>query len=233
MVCEARKERFVVKVFVGTEDNQRLACEVMKYSVVSRCSEVVEFTEVGRDLQLPMQTGFSFARWEVPELCGFEGPAVYMDADIVVRADLAELLKIPMHGNVLARPTSDDRFFTSVMLFDCAPLDHWNFSSLVAQAKQKEWMYGAIMWASRNSPLRADFGELPRRWNDLDLLKADTAALHYTDLKRQPWRYAGHPFGWVFQTELKAAIQDGFITEAAVRAEMAKGHVRGDLLLTP
>jgi len=222
-----------VKVFIGTEPNQRLACEVLKYTAQSNCSETIEFTEIGREFDLPQQTGFSFARWEVPKLCGYWDAAIYMDADMVVFGDLKELMNTPMSKSVLARPTHDDRFYTSFMLMDCGGLTHWDFNALLAQAKEKEWLYGAIMWVSRNSPYRNDFAPLSPRWNDMDCVKEGTKVAHFTDLKRQPWRYAGHPFGWVFQAALKSAMRDGFIPETLVRSEIAKGHVRQDLLVTP
>lgn len=224
----------MIRVFIGTQPEQKLACEVLKYSIKARTTEPVEFTEIGGVSQLPMQTGFSFARWQVPELCQYGGEALYLDADIVVLADIAEIRAIPrtVETPVLARPTADDRYFTSVMRFDCDILT-WDFARLTKMANQYDWMYNAIMWAASNSPLRADFGALPRRWNDMDRVKADTALLHYTDLKRQPWRHVGHPFGYVWQAELKSALADKVISPALVLEEIAKGHVRTDVLLTP
>ncbi len=220
----------MIRVFIGTEPAQKLACEVLKYSIKARATEPVEFTEIGGTSWAGL-TGFSFARWQVPELCEYKGSAIYLDADIVALADIVELCELTVVGGALARPTADGRYFTSVMALDCAL--GWRFDQLVEQARRYDWMYSAIMWAASNSPVRADFAALPRRWNDLDRVKGDTALLHYTDLKRQPWRYAGHPFGYVFQAELKSALADGAVSRALIDEQINAGHVRGDVLLTP
>lgn len=44
-------------------------------------------------------TPFSGFRWAIPELCNFEGRAIYMDADIIVLCDLAELWIHPIDTN--------------------------------------------------------------------------------------------------------------------------------------
>ena len=223
----------MIRVFIGTEPAQRLACEVLKHSIRARTSQPVEFTEIGQDYGLPQQTGFSFSRWSVPELVGFRGRAIYMDADIVVLSDIAALAALPLDEpiQVRARPTADNRYFTSVMLMDCDYLPYWKFSDLLAEVRSMpDWYYASVMWASVRSPYRKGFGPLPRGWNDLDNVKAGTCALHYTDLKRQPWRYAGHPFGAVFQGELKAAMAAGAVSAELVRDEIGKGHVRANVL---
>jgi hypothetical protein len=88
------------------------------------------------------------------------------------------------------------------------------------------------MWASKTSPYRKDFAPLAKAWNTLDRRDLETRAVHYTDLRRQPWRYAGHPAAATFQDELREALAAGSIAPELVKAEIAKGHVRPDLLTT-
>lgn len=229
-----------IRVFIGTEPAQRLACEVLKFSISARCGVPVEFTEIGSidgeapGPELPQQTGFSFVRWRVPQLVGYVGRAIYMDADIVVTGNIEALWKeaIPEDRAVLARPTADDRYFTSVMLMDCAKLKHWDIWKLLDRVQHEpQWFYHTIMWASCKSPYRADFAALPKSWNMLDRWDAQTDALHYTDLRRQPWRYSGHPSSEIFRDELRAGIGAGAIPRELVKAEIEKGHIRGDLLM--
>jgi hypothetical protein len=233
----------MIRVYIGTQPEQKLACEVLKYSIRARASEPVSFFEITDKTNRHAMTGFSFARWHVPQLAkeNGDGVAIYMDADIVVLGDIAALANVVGDKPALARPTSDGRYFTSVMRLDCAQLA-WDVGGLSARFGPlksdscfvlPEWLHNAIMWAAANSPWRHDFGPLDARWNDLDLVKAGTQALHYTDLKRQPWRYAGHPFGYVFQAELKSAIADKAVSMGLVAEEIAKGHVRSDVLMVP
>lgn len=221
----------MIRVYIGTQPEQKLACEVLKYSIQARASEPVSFFEITDQTNRHAMTGFSFARWHVPQLAkeNGDGVAIYMDADIVVLGDIAALANAVGDKPALARPTSDGRYFTSVMRLDCARLA-WAPGS---PPGMPEWMHNAIMWAATNSPWREDFGPLDARWNDLDLVQAGTQALHYTDLKRQPWRYTGHPFGYVFQAELKSAIADKAVSMGLVAEEIAKGHVRADALTAP
>lgn len=223
----------MIRVYIGTQPEQKLACEVLKYSIRVRASEPVEFFEITDQTNRYGMTGFSFARWYVPQLAKENGDraAIYMDADIVVLGDIAALANAGGDKPALARPTSDGRYFTSVMRLDCTRLG-WDVSALPVDgcAGLPEWLHNAIMWAAANSPWRGDFGPLDARWNDLDLVKAGTQALHYTDLRQQPWRYAGHRFGYVFQAELKSAIADKAVSMALVAEEIAKGHVRADVL---
>jgi hypothetical protein len=226
----------MIRVYIGTEPMQKIACEVLKYSIRARASEPVEFFEITDQTSRCALTGFSFARWHVPKLAKENGDsvAIYMDADIVVLSDIVELYRtMSLTKPALARPSADDRYFTSVMRLDCTKLS-WDPGSLpVVNGALPEWLHNAVMWSAVNSPWRGDFGILSARWNDMDVVKDGTRALHYTDLKRQPWRYAGHPFGIVFQTELVAALKDGHIQRSDLQREISAGHVRADILLNP
>jgi dihydropteroate synthase len=46
-------------------------------------------------------TPFSGFRWALPELCDFKGRAIYMDADVVVLCDIAELWSHPMNDEAI------------------------------------------------------------------------------------------------------------------------------------
>ena len=54
-------------------------------------------------------TPFSGFRWAIPEYCGFEGRAIYMDTDVIVLCDLAEMWTHPMDNNsiVIAKAEND------------------------------------------------------------------------------------------------------------------------------
>ncbi len=41
------------------------------------------------------RTGFSFSRFQIPKLAGYKGRALYLDADMQVFGDIAELWDIP------------------------------------------------------------------------------------------------------------------------------------------
>jgi hypothetical protein len=222
----------MITIYVGTEPNQKLAYDVMRHSVLSRTKAPVRFVPLdGSQLMLPMSTGFSFCRWSVPDRHRPPERVIYMDADICVLGDIAELYALPMQRPVLARAYGAQAYFTSVMLLDCARLQHWSFEAWVDRARENVNFYNTMMWGRPGAPNHEDLTTLPECWNDLDILKPTTKALHYTGLTRQPWRYNHHPAGHVFHQELKAAMKSGAITEEDVRAEIKLGHVRDDVLM--
>lgn len=98
----------VIRVFVGCAPNGEDAESqaVLEYTIRKRASLAVEITwmRLSRDPKSPFysdgrngwQTGswstpFTPFRFIVPALCNFEGRAIYMDSDVIVQADIAEL----------------------------------------------------------------------------------------------------------------------------------------------
>jgi hypothetical protein len=63
-------------------------------------------------------TPFSGFRWAVPERCGFEGRAIYMDSDMIAMADIAQLWHQPIPEPAFCLYKGGQRF--CVTLFDCA-----------------------------------------------------------------------------------------------------------------
>src|SRR5262245_39672731 len=94
-----------MRIFVGTDESQMVACRVLEHSIrkhTSRPVEVVPMLNVPvptpRDPANRPRTGFSFSRFLIPKLCGYKGRALYLDADMQVFADVAELFDAPF-GN--------------------------------------------------------------------------------------------------------------------------------------
>lgn len=84
-----------LRVFIGYDPRQPIAYNVLQHSIVRHSSRPVAITPLILS-QLPIKrrglTEFTFSRFLVPYLCGFRGQAVFMDADMVVTGDIAELL---------------------------------------------------------------------------------------------------------------------------------------------
>jgi lipopolysaccharide biosynthesis glycosyltransferase len=75
--------------------------------------------------KLPMErrglTQFTYSRFLVPYLCNFEGVAIFMDADVVVKADIAELAAQADGVSAVQVMKEQHKFeWASVMLFNCA-----------------------------------------------------------------------------------------------------------------
>lgn len=128
-----------IKIFVGCDPNN---CDleqmmVLDYSIHKHTQHPVEiiWMQLSSDASSPWYsnpitnegwktekwaTPFSGFRWAIPELCNFEGRAIYMDTDVIVLCDLNELWTHPMNEKamVIAKGgSSSARLCTSV--WDC------------------------------------------------------------------------------------------------------------------
>lgn len=65
-------------------------------------------------------TPFTGFRWGIPAFCNFEGRAIYMDSDMIVMQDIAELFDASMgKGKVLQARGTEGKVRYCVMLIDC------------------------------------------------------------------------------------------------------------------
>ena len=223
-----------IRIFIGTEPAQWLATEVLKRSILKRTDSSVVFNDlIGLDLGLrsKMYTGFSFYRFAIPEKCGYQGRAIYLDADMVVLGDIANLYNLEMKNyNALARVRDSQSTFTSVMLMDCAKLKHWKVKEWVALINAGLTSYQGCMGGTPAGMNFGDFGPLPEVWNHFDHYNETTQLIHYTHVPTQPWKKEGHPFRGAFLQELKACLEDGTVTEKDVQREIEKKFIYPNIL---
>ncbi|MEC7839867.1 MAG: glycosyltransferase [Chlamydiota bacterium] len=223
-----------IKIFIGTEPAQWLPTEVLKRSILTRTKTEVEFCDlIGIDLglRLKMYTGFSFYRYAIPEKSDYKGRSLYLDADMVVLGDIADLHNLDMNGhNALARIRNKETYFTSVMLMDCAKLKHWKVKEWVALINAGLTSYSGCMSGGPSGMNHDDFGPLPEEWNHFDHYDDTTKLIHYTNVPTQPWKRPGHPYRGAFLSELKAALDDGTVTEKAVEKEIQAKHIYPNIL---
>jgi hypothetical protein len=91
-----------IKLFIGYDRAESIAYHAMVQSVINTASVPVSITPVKLSM-LPMYTRerdprqsneFSFSRFLVPYLCGYQGMAIFMDCDMMFRADIKELAQL-------------------------------------------------------------------------------------------------------------------------------------------
>jgi hypothetical protein len=197
----------LMHVFIGCDRHQRLASLVLAHSLRRRSSLPITITlleqhqleQAGlywRPRDPGQTTDFSFSRFLVPALLGFQGWGLYLDGDMLCLADPATLWQLrdadeallcvqhPSHpwGNRkmggLCQTDYPRKNWSSLMLFNaprCCRLtpDYVNQASAM-ELHRFAWLEGA------------DPGVLPRRWNylvDLDPPPAShqlPALLHWT-----------------------------------------------------
>lgn len=150
-------------------------------------------------------TPFSAFRFAIPEVHGFQGRAVYVDADMLVLGDVRELLEMPLVAGYHC--ISDVR--TDVSVIDCAYFKDKSWWPSIEKMKPSGWLtYHYREYLKQHKALAKT---LPVAWNTCDLLEkrpdpgiSGAKLLHYTTVPTQPYRpyptvrYAEHPWAsWV------------------------------------
>lgn len=93
-----------LRVFIGFDAREAVAYQVLADSIWRHASQPVSITPIVRSQLAPHftrargpleSTDFSFSRFMVPWLVGYQGIAVFMDCDMLVKSDICELADYP------------------------------------------------------------------------------------------------------------------------------------------
>lgn len=168
----------MLRCFIGFDARQIVSYTVLQLSILQKATRPVAIVPLILET-LPITrrglTPFTFSRFLVPYLCGFEGTAIFLDADIMLRDDIHKLAKLnDGKSDVMVVPHDGPLAFerSSVMLFNCAKC-----STLTPEyVEEPRNNLHDFAWAKK-------VGDLPKVWNHLVGYEApDPAAklAHYT-----------------------------------------------------
>lgn len=134
---------------------------------------------------------FTPLRFLPPERMGYRGRAVVIDPDVFARADIWELLSRPMRGAIGCRALAGrrgegGRMASSVMLLDCARLEHWSCEGQFRELFRFERDYTRWMRLLLEDPETIE--PIEPEWNDFDRLTEATRMVHNTERLTQPWK---------------------------------------------
>lgn len=175
----------MLKIFIGYDHRQPVNYTVLQQSIIEKATQPVAITPlVLPTLPLKRQglTPFTFSRFMVPYLCGYQGMALFLDVDELVLGDVAELfacadgvsaVQVVKHTEADLEPGTKLKFeWASVMLFDCGHADN---AKLTPEFVETAENLHTISWTDA-------VGTLPREWNHLvGYDKSKPAKLvHYT-----------------------------------------------------
>ena len=203
-----------LRVFVGYDPREDIAYQVCKHSILKRNKNVEvkpliqkELREQGyydRPIDKLASTEFTFTRFLVPELCNFNGWAVFMDCDMILQTDIAELFSqaddkyavmcvkhdyTPKEGTKMdgkAQTVYPRKNWSSVVLFNCS---HPSNQSLNVELINDPETTGKYL--HRFSWLKdEEIGELKPEWNWLagwykEPTDGKPKLIHYTE--GGPW----------------------------------------------
>ncbi len=145
-----------LRVFIGYDPRQPIAYNVLQHSIVRHASRPISITPLILG-QLPLKrrglTEFTYSRYLVPWLCGYDGQALFLDADMVVKGDIAELFA-PFDAQVALQIEQPQFEWASAMLYNCARCRVLSPEYVENRAN----ILFDYSWAPR-------IGKLPAEWN--------------------------------------------------------------------
>jgi len=225
-----------IKVFVGSQHEQYIPAKVLEYSIKKNTQNPVEFNLLYKNnikYKTPdnpanrPRTPFSFQRFMIPSLT--TGKAFYLDSDMQVFGDMAELLGYNFgEYDVLSCKDMDSYNHWkgseyAVLMLDCDEIS-WDINTIVDDLDSGKLTYERLMFDFEVAKVEPQF---PPSWNSLDTYDPNrTNLLHYTDMARQPWLYPGHPHEELWVKGLSEAIDAGVITTREYEEHVKNGFVR-------
>lgn len=225
-----------LRIFLGTLPGHWVPSEVLKHSIRRRTQAVVTFEEV-RTFPLNFKTrinlGLALHPFYIPEFCGGEGKALYLDGSQICLADIGELFQLDMgQKGALALPMHKEgaAHYTSVMLFDSAKLKHWKLEEWVKQIDLNPALLREFVGITQQAPFTKDFGNLPPEWNVFETFVPGTKLLSFKEHFNLPWMSPNHPAYPLFAQELSDALKQGVIPQDALQREIAWGHIYDGIL---
>lgn len=173
-------------------------------------------------------TEFSLYRYLIPQICNYQGRAIYIDSDTVCLTDISELFETALNGNdFLAKREAADKWGLSVMLIDCERC-RFDLEAYCSEIDQK--LYSYFDFNQMNSRFLQyhsfSIAELDPKWNQFDSYDAETKLIHYTNLYTQPWKAADHPFGELWFQYFNEALEARILTERDIELSLLRSYVR-------
>lgn len=210
----------MIRVFIGHDHCEELAYHVCASSIMRHATVPVSITPIksdhlrglyNRDRDPKQSNEFSFSRFLVPYLCNYEGWAIFMDCDMVVRCDIKELWEL-----------RNTEYAVQVCKHDYIPKDTKKYLGNIQHAyPRKNWSSMMLMNTAQCRKLTPEYvqtasgldlhrfrwtqddliGDLPLRYNWLVgeyPANPDAAIYHYT--VGGPWftsyRDTDHALEW-------------------------------------
>jgi hypothetical protein len=238
-----------LKVFVGVQDRELIAARVLEFTISEHASapvQVIHLPAVQRSPKDPkkrQRTAFSFSRFLIPELMGYQGRALYLDSDMQVFDDITDLWDVPFDGakvlctnqtyippQWLNNPQFHPGRQLSVMMLDCERL-FWKIDEIVDALDADTLTYEELMFKLSIVPESEIVDGLPPAWNHLEhFVEGETKLIHYTAIPTQPWKSEDNPNRGLWEAAFVRACEAGYVNRGLVERHVKAGHVRSSLL---
>ena len=192
-----------VRIFVGWDEREAVAYHVCCQSIIEHASRPVEirplalhlFDREYQETHMDGTNAFIYSRFLIPWLCQWSGYAIFLDGDMLLRADIADLWKLRradlgvqcvQHDYRTKYPTKylgnanrdyPRKNWSSVMLFNCGFYPNRVLTPEYVASKDGSYLH-RMGWLADEQ-----IGALPAEWNHLTMEfdRNDMARLlHYT-----------------------------------------------------
>ena len=194
----------MINIFVGYDSKEKVAFNTLSYSILKNSSQPIAITPIYldnikdtfvRERNNLSSTEFSFSRFIIPHLMNYQGWALFMDCDMLMKADIAELWRL-----------RDDKYAVQVCKHDYIPKRATKFLGQTQTVyPKKNWSSFMLLNCKKCTTLTPDYvnsatglelhqfkwlesedliGELPLEWNwlaDEYEYKEDVKNIHYTE----------------------------------------------------
>jgi hypothetical protein len=136
----------VLKIFIGYDPVESVAWHTMTHSILSRCSAPVAIVPVNianlkgiytRERDPKQSNEFSFTRFLVPYLTGFNGFAAFFDCDMLLRTDVAKLFE---------HAAKDPSKAVHVVQHDYEPRDDVKYLNTVQYRYPRKNWSSVVLW---------------------------------------------------------------------------------------
>ncbi len=194
----------VARVFIGYDSKEVVAYHVLAHTIIEKATIPVQICPIAldtlagiftRERNALQSTEFSFSRFLTPYLSGYDGWSVFMDCDMIMRRDIAELWAL-----------RDDNYAVQVVKHDYQPAEDTKFLGQVqTKYEKKNWSSVILFNNAQCDALSMDYvnersglelhqfkwlgdderiGEIPRQWNHLVGVydhDPEAALVHFTE----------------------------------------------------
>jgi len=193
----------MINIFIGYDSKEKVAFNTLAYSIIKNSTKPVAITPIAlnnikddfvRERNNLSSTEFSFSRFIIPHLMNYQGWALFMDCDMLMKADIAELWRL-----------RDDKYAVQVCKHDYVPKEKTKFLGQTQTVyPKKNWSSFMLMNCRKCTQLTPNYvnrasglelhqykwlegdhliGELPLEWNWLVgeySYNEDVKNVHYT-----------------------------------------------------
>lgn len=194
----------MINIFIGYDSKEKIAYHVLSESILRNSTKPVSITPIYlpnikddflRERNNLSSTEFSFSRFIIPHLMNYQGWALFMDCDMLMKADVEELWRL-----------RDDKYAVQVCKHDYVPRTETKFLGHIQTAyPKKNWSSFMLMNCKKCTRLTPDYvnkasglelhqfkwleneeliGSLPLEWNWLAgeyAYKENVKNIHYTE----------------------------------------------------